>query len=78
MVPNGCPKCISRKVSVINYKSVLNPLKGSCNNKSCKNTFYFRHFLFLNFSSNTSMSDNESYRTNVNRKKKMLLKSDKF
>ena len=49
MVPDACPKCNSPKVSINNNKSVLNPLKGSCNNKSYKNRYYLRQYSFLNF-----------------------------
>jgi len=49
MAPDTCPKCNSHKVSIINSKSVLNPLKGSCNNKSCQNRYYLRQYSFFKF-----------------------------
>ena len=49
MVPDSCPKCNSPNVSIINNKSVLNPFKGACSNKSCKNRYYLSQYSFLIF-----------------------------
>ena len=49
MVPEACPKCNSPNVSIINNKSFLNPLKGACINKSCKNRYYLGQYSFFKF-----------------------------
>lgn len=43
-VPSICPKCNNGTLSLINNESVLNPIKGSCNNKSCKTKNFLRKY----------------------------------
>ena len=49
-VSSICPKCNNGTISLIKNESVLNPVKGSCNNKSCKNKIFLRKYsIFSNF-----------------------------
>ena len=49
-VPTYCPKCNAGTISLVKNQSVINPLKGSCNNKDCKNKIFLRKFsIFKNF-----------------------------
>lgn len=36
-IPTVCPKCNTGTLSLVKNQSVINPFKGCCNNKVCKN-----------------------------------------
>ena len=49
-IPTFYPKWNTGTISLVKNKSVINLLKGSCNNKACKNKLYLRKFsIFKNF-----------------------------
>ena len=43
-IPSNCPKYNLGKVNLVNFNSVLNLLKGSCNKANCLNRFDLRKF----------------------------------
>lgn len=43
-IPTFCPKCNTGTISIVKNNSVINPLKSSCNKKSCKNKLFLRQF----------------------------------
>ena len=43
-IPSNCPNCDVGKVHLVNFESVLNPLKGGCNKANCKYRFFLRKY----------------------------------
>ena len=48
-IPKNCPQCNHPNISIVNFNSTLNPIKGGCNNKTCKYRFYLRSYSFFKY-----------------------------